>query len=219
MAVGGVNYHLNYLTPYWDPQGGFLLDLTYNGGEVDLDKHMGMHQLIGQFSTVKNLPDLSGHLSEDCWVGRVMEPTLRWLADTRLAVRLYGAGGIPDRGEYFSLGGDTMFRGFSLGERQGSQVWLGSAEWRVPLARRISWDCVDHVARVQNIYGALFYDVGDASVNGHSFGPVAHDLGVGLRLDVTWFGFVERSTFRLDVAQALNVSSPVQFWFGVNMPY
>ena len=152
MVVGGLNYHINYLTPYWDPQGGFQFDLTYNGGEVDLDKHLGLHQLIGQFSTVKNLPDLSGHLNANAWPGRVVEPILGWLADTRLAVRFYGAGGVPDKGEYFSLGGDTMFRGFSLEERQGSVVWLGSAEWRVPLAQRMSWDCVDHVARVQNIY-------------------------------------------------------------------
>ena len=219
MTVGGVHYHINYLTPYWDPQGGFQLDLTYIGGEVDLDRHRGLHQLIGQFATVKSLPDLTSHLSEDSWPGRAAAAVLRWLAATRLAVRAYGAGGLPSQGEYFTLGGDTLFRGFGLRDRQGSVVWVGSVEWRVPLARRLTWNCIDHVATTRNIYGALFYDAADALVNGRSYGPVAHGLGAGLRVDVTWFGFVERCELRFDVAKAVNVDTPVQFWFGINMPF
>ena len=60
---------------------------------------------------------------------------------------------------------------------------------------------------------------GDAYTNGHSVGPVAYDAGGGLRFDVTWFGFVERTTLRIDVAKTLNVKSPAEIWFGANMPY
>ena len=68
---------------------------------------MFTNQVTGQFSTVKSLPDLSGHLDEETWPGKVAEPVLRWLGDTRLAARVFGAGGWPNQGQYFALGGDT----------------------------------------------------------------------------------------------------------------
>jgi hypothetical protein len=217
--LGGLHYHLNYLTPYWDPEGGFALDLTYAGGNVKLDRNEGTNQITGQFSIVKSLPDLSGHLDETAWPGKVAEPALRWLADSRVAARVFGAGGWPNQGEYFTLGGDTMFRGLDLAARQGSSVWLASLEWRFPLMRHVRYDACDHIMSLNNVYGAAFYDVGDAYVAGHSQGPVAHGVGGGLRFDVTWFGFVERTTLRFDVAKAVNVDGPVQFLFGANMPF
>jgi hypothetical protein len=48
---------------------------------------------------------------------------------------------------------------------------------------------------------------------------VAHAVGTGLRIDVTWFGFVERSSLRFDVAKTVNLETPCQFWFGINMPF
>ena len=223
--LGGLHYHLNYLTPYWDPEGGMALDLTYAGGGVqpeqaDSTSHNAFaNQLTGQFSIVKSLPDFSGHLDEDAWPGKVMEPVLRWLSDTRLAARVYGAGGWPDQGQYFTLGGADLFRGFSMADRQGSTIWLGSVEWRVPILRHLHYDAIDHVAGLNNVYGAVFYDVGNAYTHGHAAGPVAQGVGAGLRLDVTWFGFVERTTLRFDVAKAVNSDTAVQFLFGANMPF
>jgi hypothetical protein len=219
-TLAGLHYHLNYLTPYWDPQGGMALDLTYAGGEAKLDKTVFTNQVVGQFSTVKSLPDLSGHLDEETWPGKGAEPVLRWLADTRLAARVFGAGGWPSQGQYFALGGDTMFRGFSMAAREGSTVWLGSLEWRLPILRHTHCDAVDHIVALNNIYGAVFYDVGNAYTRGHAApGPVPQDVGAGLRFDVTWFGFVERTTLRFDVARTVNIDAPVQFWFGANMPF
>ncbi len=34
-----------------------------------------------------------------------------------------------------------------------------------------------------------------------------------------WFGFVERTALRFDVAKAVNVEGPAQFWFAANMPF
>jgi len=223
--LGGLSYHLNYLTPYWDPEGGMALDLTYAGGDALLEQtsftshNVFTNQLTGQFSLVKGLPDLSGHLDADTWPGKVAEPVLHWLADTRLAARVFGAGGWPQQGQYFTLGGSNMFRGFSLADREGSTVWLGSVEWRVPILRHQHLDAVDHVVGLNNVYGAVFYDVGNAYTNGHEVAPVAHGVGAGLRFDVTWFGFVERTTLRFDVAKAINSNTPVQFLFGANMPF
>ena len=149
----------------------------------------------------------------------ILEPPLRWLSDTRLAARIFGAAGLPDKGEYFTLGGGDRFRGFDLSERQGSLVWVGSLEWRVPLAKRLTWSCLDHVIGLKNIYGVAFYDIGDAYAKGLSYGPVAHAVGGGLALDVSWFGFVERTTLRFDVAKTVNASTPVMFWFGIHHPF
>ena len=60
---------------------------------------------------------------------------LAYLAESRIAARIYGAGGIPDEVEYYALGGGELFRGFDQRERQGSAVWVGSLEWRLPLAQ------------------------------------------------------------------------------------
>jgi hemolysin activation/secretion protein len=126
---------------------------------------------------------------------------------------------LPTNGEFFSMGGGQLFRGFDLAERQGSAVWVGSLEWRVPILKDLRWDCCDHVLGLRNIYGAAFYDVGDAYVSNRSVGPVAHAVGAGLRLDLAWFSFVERSVLRFDVAKTVNVDTPVQFWFGIMQPF
>jgi hemolysin activation/secretion protein len=139
--------------------------------------------------------------------------------DTRWAARLFGAAALPDDGLFFALGGGERFRGFDLSQRQGSLAWVGSLEWRIPLLRGLEWDVCDHVAGLRNVYVATFYDVGDIYVNGQSVGPVAHALGAGLRVDVAWFGLIERTVLRFDAAKAINAGTPWQFWFGIMQPF
>jgi hypothetical protein len=218
-TTAGLHYRLDYLTPYWDPEGGFKLDLLYQGGAAGLEKIQGLNEASAQFSTVHYLPDLTPALGSCPHVQEAVRPALEWLADTRVAVRAYGATGLPTKGEFFTLGGDDLFRGFDQSQRQGSTVWVGSLEWRAPLAKGLTWDAFDHVVGLRNIYGAAFYDVGDAYLSGRQVGPVAHAVGGGLRLDVSWFGFVERTMLRFDVAQTINVASPTQFIFGVGAPF
>src|SRR5262249_6914957 len=111
------------------------------------------------------------------------------------------------------------FRGFDMAERQGSMVWIGSLEWRLPLVRDVHCDVCDHVAGLRTLYVVPFYDVGNAYVAGHSLGPVAQAVGAGLRLDVAWFIFFERTILRLDVAKAINANTPHQVWFGIEHPF
>jgi hypothetical protein len=198
----GVHYHQDFLTPYWDPEGGFRLDATYATGIPVDAEHEAFNRVSAQFSFVKGLPDGLG-----------------WFSDTRVAARVYGAAALPSKGEFFSLGGAGLFRGFDLGERQGSLVWIGSAEWRVPLVRGLTCDCLDHTIGLRNIYGVAFYDVGNAYVRGHALGDTAHAVGAGLAFDVAWFSFVERTTIRLDVAQTINSSAPLQFNFYFQHPF
>src|SRR5262249_41005142 len=215
----GLHYRLDLLTPYWDPEGGARFDATYSVGLADLDADHALQQFTTQVSFVKFTPDLSSYVNEEMGVGRVLGPPLRWLADTKWAFRAYGAIGLPNRAEYFPLGGSELLRGFDLAQRQGSITWVASAEWRVPLAKNLVWDALDHTIGARNLYAAAFYDVGDAYLKNQSLGPVAHSVGVGLRLDVAWFSFIERTTLRFDVAKTVNADTPVQFWFGIKHPF
>jgi hypothetical protein len=211
----GLHYKINYLTPYWDAEGGFQFEAAYEGGLAQLPSTVGVHLLSGQLSFVKSPPDLGKYCENLPW----MKKALEWFSDTRFAFRAYGATSLPSKGEFFTMGSDTLFRGFDMAQRQGNSVWIGSVEWRVPIAQRMNLDLLDHVIGVRNAYLAMFYDVGDTYVNGHQVSTVAHALGAGLRLDVAWFSFVERTTLRLDVAQAINAGTGVQVWVGINQPF
>lgn len=210
-GVAGLHYHIDYLTPYWDPDAGFRFDTTTSAGVTDIGRSQGYYQLNAQLSRVKHLPELDG---PTC-----LSPVLCWLASTKVAMRAYGAMGLPSQGQYFALGGGSIFRGFDLSERQGSMLWVGSVEWRLPLLRDLNWDCCDHVAGVRNIYLAPFYDIGNVYVNNQTLGGMAHAVGAGLRIDVAWFSFIERTILRLDVAKTINASTPMQLWFGVQHPF
>jgi hypothetical protein len=206
----GIHYHKNYMTPYWDAEGGIAVDATYQYGLPIFGNNVSFNQVYGQVALVKSMPRL-----EVLGDG----PVLGWLRETRWAFRLGGAAALPLDGEFFSLGGGDQFRGYDLSQRQGSITWVGSIEWRVPLFKNLSLDVCDHIAGIRNIYLAPFYDIGDAYVNGHSLGPTAHALGAGLRVDVAWLGLIERTILRLDVAKAIGGDTPVQIWFGVQHPF
>lgn len=210
----GIHYHKNMLTPYWDPEAGVAFDGTYQYGLPVFDDP-DFHQIYGQISTVKSFPKWITGLSD----GPIMGPFMGWLADTRLAFRLGGAWATPRDGLFFALGGGDQYRGFDLRERQGSATWVGSIEWRVPIVQNVCWDVCDHVAGVRNVYVAPFYDVGNAYVDGHSQGGVAHAFGVGLRIDTVWLGLIERTMLRFDVAKTVNSNTPWQFWFGISHPF
>ena len=203
----GVHYHKNLMTPYWDAEGGFALDVTYQYGLPIFGCNQEFQQVYGQFAFVKGTPKLGDG------------PLLSWLSDTRWAFRAAGAAALPNNGQFFSMGGGDYFRGFDLAQRQVSMLWIGSIEWRVPLITDVHYDFVDHVASVRNIYLAPFYDVGNCYVNGHELGTNAHAVGAGLRVDVTWLGMIERTTLRFDIAKTVNGNYPVQFWFGVQHPF
>ena len=201
-ALAGVHYRLNLLTPYWDPERGIWVDVTYAGGGARVGDRTGTHQARGELATTQKLPDGLGYFS-----------------DVRVAGRVVGAAAFPDRGQFFALGGSTLFRGFDLAERQGSSLWVANAEARLPLARDVHWDVVDHLAGARNIYLAAFYDVGNVYAAGRSVGGTAHAIGGGLRADLALFSFIERATVRLDIGKTLNAATPVQVWFGVQQPF
>src|SRR5262249_50478563 len=64
-ATAGLHYRIDYLTPYWDPEGGFRFDAVYENGVADLTAPYNVEQLAGQFSFVKSAPDLTGLVGAD----------------------------------------------------------------------------------------------------------------------------------------------------------
>jgi hypothetical protein len=204
-GMAGAHYHINYLTPYWNPEGGFSADFSYAGGIEIPGVHestFGSHQFLGQGTYVQAIPDGLG-----------------WFSSTVLAFRLYGAIGLPNNVQYFALGGSELFRGFDLAQRQGNILWVGSVEWRVPVIRDLNWSCFDRALCVRNIFAAAFCDVGDVYLRGQSIGGVSEAVGGGLRLDVAWFTFVERTIVRIDAAKTVNSTAPMQIWFGIEHPF
>lgn len=198
----GVHYHVDYLSPYWNPDTGFKFDITYAAGLPILGQPTTSNQVMGQLSWAYALPAGLGYLSE-----------------TRFAYRIYGGIALPTNAQLFTLGGSQLFRGFDLAERQGSALWIGSMEWRLPIIRDVEWDVVDHTAGLRNLYVAAFCDVGDIYVQQRPVGPVAVAMGAGFRAELAWFSFIERSTFRLDIAKTVNAASSVQFWIGIQHPF
>jgi outer membrane protein assembly factor BamA len=196
----GLHTRVNLYTPYWDPERGFWVDATYGSGVARLNRDVGLHQLRLELAGVRKFPD------SEC-LGR-------W-SSTRLAGRVVVMGAFPDRGQFFALGGGSLFRGYDLAERQGSALWVANAELRIPLFRNVTWDVLDHTVGARNLWLAGFYDVGAVYSNGRTVGGVAHALGAGLRLDTAIFSFIERVTFRVDVAKTVNDNTPFQFWFGL----
>ena len=197
--MAGGHVRLNLYTPYWDPEIGVWADATVGGGQANFTDWEPLVQARAELAAVHPLPD---------WMGP--------LRAVRVAGRVVGQYATPERGQFFALGGGTLFRGFDLGERQGSALWVANLELRWPLARNVIWDVLDHTVGARNVYLATFYDVGAVYANGRAVGGnVAHAVGAGLRVDVAIFSFIERATLRFDVGKPLNGGAPLQFWFGV----
>lgn len=201
----GVHYRLNMYTPYWDPESGFWIDAWSSGGVANLgNETTGAYQGRAEFAAAKRLPEEWGPI----------------LGQTRAAGRIVVQGATPDEGQFFALGGGTLFRGYDLAQRQGSLLWVANVELRLPIARHVRWDCLDHIIGGRSLYLAAFYDVGAIYANGKQVGnDVAHALGAGLRLDTAFFSFIERATLRFDVAKTINDNTGFQVWFGVQHPF
>jgi hypothetical protein len=197
-AGAGLHWYRNFLTPYWDPEGGYRIDLNYEYGLPIVGTYSWYERAQGEFVFVKSMPEGLGYFS-----------------DTRWALRAYGGIGLPDNGYHFQLGGPDRVRGLSRVTREGDSLWIGSVEWRFPLWKSAEADFLYRIGRLQNLYAVAFYDGGEIYLNGKTNGGVAHSVGGGLRLDIGWLSFIERTTIRIDIAKVVNDSERVQVWFGL----
>ena len=201
-AVGG-RYRLSTLFPYWDPVGGRLIEASVEYGNSLIGSALTYTRMTGEYGIVRPGPEGWGYLSK-----------------CRFAFRAYGGLGFPDTDPYFRLGGGRRLRALDLQSFLGSSVWLVTLEARLPLWTDIDRDVLDHVVGFRNLFGAVFYDVGQSYLNGQ-FSPVVHGVGVGLRLDTSLFSFLERANLRVDLAQPIGIGTgrgPV-LWFGLNQVF
>lgn len=209
-ALGG-RYWMNTQFPYWDPVQGHLIELNGEYGNRAYGSPFDYVRLMGQYGFVRSLPEEWGRVSR-----------------LRFAFRAYGGWGWGDEHFLFRLGGGRRLRALDLQSEWGSAVWLLTNEVRFPLWRRIDRDAIDHIVHFKNLYGAAFVDIGQSYFNG-GWGPIVFGPGVGLRLDVTLFAFLERATLRLDLAQPIygpgdrpaylpGEGGPV-LWFGLNQVF
>lgn len=211
LGAVGARYRLSTLFPYWGPVQGNLVDFAAEYGNTLAGSSFNYVRVLGELGTVRKLPEEWGVLPR-----------------SRFAFRAYGGWSWPDDQYLFRLGGGRRLRALSLVLEEGSAVWLTTAEWRFPLWYGIDRDLCDHILGLNNLYGAAFLDVGQSYFNG-SWGPTVFGPGVGLRLDVTLFSFLERATVRLDLAQPIygpgarpaerpGAGGPV-LWFGLNQVF
>ena len=198
----GVHYRLNLYTPYWDAERGIWVDVSYGAGTANVNGQTTAQQARAELAGVQKLPDGHG-----------------WWSDIRLAGRGVIAASWPEQGEFFALGGGTLFRGFDMAQRQGSLLWVGNAEVRWPIIQDAHWNFFDNAAGVRNVWLATFYDVGAVYTERRVVNNVAHAVGVGLRVDTAIFSFIERATFRADVAKTVNDNTPWQLWLGLQHPF
>lgn len=200
-ALGG-RYRISTLFPYWDPVQGRLIELTAEYGDPALGSYVQYVRMTGEYGRVWSFPEAASPLR----------------ARSRFAARVYGGWAWPDDSPFFRLGGGRRLRALDLVSQQGSSVWLATAEWRFPIWRAIDGDVLDHVVSFKNLYGAAFCDVGQSYFNGR-WGPVVAGPGIGLRMDVALFAFLERATIRMDLAQPIGVGGGPILWFGLNQVF
>jgi hypothetical protein len=201
LTAVGARFRLNTLFPFWDPVGGQLLDLTAEYGFKAFGSRYSYERVTAEYGIVRPLPEGLGYFSR-----------------SRLAFRAYGGVGFPDTEPYFRLGGGRRLRALDLSQDIGNAVWLITLEWRAPLWRNIDRDVLDHALSFRNLFGTVFYDVGQSFLAGKDLGVVS-GIGVGLRLDTTLFSFLERATLRLDIAQPIGTGRGPILWMGLNQVF
>ena len=113
-----------------------------------------------------------------------------------------GRGGGPGTRNEFALGGSGRLRGYDSDFLEGDRVYYGAAEWLKPLGR--DW-----------LRGVALIEVGgtDADIEGERNGAPFANVGLGLRMRLTWFIDVE---IEIGVAYPLRGGSGARFFAGGN---
>jgi hypothetical protein len=178
-----------------------VVDTAAEYGNTLLGSNLNYVRFVGQYGLVRRLPEEWGILPS-----------------SRFALRVYGGWSNPSTATLFRLGGGIRLRALDLTSQEGSAVWLVTAEWRFPICQGINRGFIDHTVTLNNLYGAVFYDVGE-SLLASRWGPVVHGPGIGLRFDTTLFSFLERAVLRVDLAQPIGVPGGPVIWFGLNQVF
>jgi hypothetical protein len=193
-AIVGINLTFNRAGPYPDPDMGFKTNFTLeNAGHF-----MGGKESFTRFMIEFDKYQLI-------------------LANQKLAFRIkYGFGSPSDKNLYY-LGGDEALRGYGRKANRGSQIILGSIEYRFPLRGNLNLRFFDNIFNVNKLQGVLFFDCGQNWYNDFRNSYLKKDAGIGFRFHIDIGSFLERLILRLDIAQAINEpEEDTYIWLGVS---
>jgi hypothetical protein len=193
-AIVGTTLHLERSSPYPDPRQGYRTDLTYeNSGHF-----FGATQHFNRAEIDTSL---------------YAPVTLK----SQVGLRFKYGWGAPEERLLYQLGGMDGLRGYDRKTIRGSNVLLGSLEYRFPIKRNLNWEFFDNLLSVDSIGGVVFFDGGQAWFEDFDESTLKKDAGAGLRVTVNVGSFLEKMVLRADIAQAINEDDEdPHFWFGVN---
>jgi hypothetical protein len=197
-AIVGSALHLERSGPAPDPRQGYKLDLfAENSG----------HFLEATQTFSRAAIDTSTYLSVT--------------ARSKTAFRVKYGGGYPNDKELFYAGGIDGLRGYERKSLRGSNMLLGSLEYRFPLIDGLKISFFDHILGLESVSGVVFGDVGEAWYTAVSDVTLRKDAGLGLRFTVNIGSLFEKVLIRADVAQAINDHDEdhPRFWLGINQAF
>lgn len=135
----------------------------------------------------------------------------------KLAVRLKAGAGHPKDKYLFYLGSDRELRGYDFKTVRGSNMLLGSFEYRYPIARDLDSRWFWNVISLDQIQGIFFFDIGSAWFTRFNEPGFKKDAGAGLRFYFNVAGAAERFALRVDVARPIDAEeSDTHIWVGLN---
>jgi hypothetical protein len=193
-SIVGALVHFDRSRPRLDPQEGYSID---------------------------TLVENSGH-----WAGATQAFT-RASIDThtfhpvtprsKMAYRLkYGWGSSDDKNLY-ELGGSQGLRGFDRKTLRGSDMLLGTAEYRFPLLDDLNASVADHWLTLTRVSGVAFVDSGQVWRESFNTAKFHSDAGAGLRFHISIGSMLENVIFRVDAAHAIDEpKESTHYWFGID---
>jgi len=194
-AIVGSALHLERSGPAPDPRQGYKVDIfAENSG----------HFLEATQTFTRGAIDASTYIPVT--------------AGSKTALRVKYGAGYPNDKELFYAGGIDGLRGYERKSLRGSNMLLGSLEYRFPLIDGLKISLLDNILGFESLSGVLFSDVGEAWYSAISDASLRKDAGFGLRLTVNIGSLFERVLIRVDVAQAIrddHEDNP-RFWLGIN---
>jgi hypothetical protein len=135
------------------------------------------------------------------WVGTAdVRRYLRTSMQSAVALRGYGYVSEGVRPRAMQVGGPWLLRGYPMFSLDGTRAWVGSAEWRFPLANFVTLGLPVGAIRLPQLQGAVFADAGQSWYGGAYDRRVPGAYGGSLRT-----ALIPGLVLRLDVGRRYSV--------------
>ncbi|MCK9594062.1 MAG: M1 family aminopeptidase [Candidatus Omnitrophica bacterium] len=198
-AIAGVTGTFGRYGPYADPVRGWKVIPT---------QEFAGHFLGGTEDFWRSSAELDNY--------RLIFPKYQHTAASKIKL---GCGGPADK-KLFQLGGAEGLRGYGMKTIEGSQMFLSSLEYRLPLSTDIKMYSPGNIFSLDKVQAVAFFDAGKAWYSDFDSADFKKDAGVGLRLHFDMVGFLEKAVLRIDFARAINdPKEDPHLWFGISQAF